>query len=137
MGFLISYTLIELYGCDSTDLSLRDYCIINYAETVLNDPGQWMIAVDYLQSCGDIGLRMADEVVARVPLKTSSDGENSEQVFGIPIENGLETNATIIPSHVMRFCREHGREWVSEAVIRVRPPSRFLSSQLCTVLRLG
>jgi nuclear pore complex protein Nup85 len=98
-------------------MSLRDYCVLEYAEAVLNDPGQWMIAVDYMQSCGNLGLGIADEVLYHIPLDTSRD-ISMERDPEIEAMHVVESD-TVIPLHIVKFCQEHKREWVLENVIRV------------------
>jgi nuclear pore complex protein Nup85 len=99
-------------------MSLRDCCILEYAEAVLTDPGQWMIAVDYMQSCGNVGLGIADEVLCRVPLN-ANQGDFVEHDPEIEATHVVESD-TVIPLHIVKFCQDRKRGWVLENIIRVR-----------------
>lgn len=83
-----------------------------------------MIAVDYMQSCSEIGLRMADEILSRVPLdlagpNSSAQNANGLAEAGMDVEEQTVTRDTVIPAHAIRFCQEHKRTWVMESLIQV------------------
>ncbi len=65
-----------------------------------------MIAVDYMQSCGRIGLSMADEIISRVPLNLASTQLLDSPAYSTEGVKDLTTEAdTILPIHAVRFCQ--------------------------------
>jgi nuclear pore complex protein Nup85 len=102
----------------SQEISLRDYCVLEYAEAILNDPGQWMIAVEYMQSCGNVGLGIADEILYRVQLDLSKEDVSMEHDQEIEANHVVESD-TVIPLHIVKLCQDHKRDWVLENIIRV------------------
>ncbi|OCB86404.1 hypothetical protein A7U60_g6522 [Sanghuangporus baumii] len=75
--------LVDIMACigllgsdvdDETGMSIRDYYVLSYAEYLHSDPGLWRLTVDYLYTCSEIGMEMADEILMRVPLEFN-DGQ--------------------------------------------------------------
>jgi len=52
----------------SAPVSLREYLLLSYAESLRADPGLWRVTVDYMCTCGEAGKNMADQVLLGVPL---------------------------------------------------------------------
>ncbi|KZS94585.1 hypothetical protein SISNIDRAFT_426911 [Sistotremastrum niveocremeum HHB9708] len=115
--------LLDAQADDDTGVSLRDQCVFEYAESILSDPGQWMIAVAYMQSCGPVGLRMADEILLRTPLDFDAVGVNKDPQTvdsrGDDVTMDNSDQPTVISSHVLRLAQEHNREWVIATVTRI------------------
>lgn len=101
----------------SSDISLRNLYIIQFAEYLHSDLNMWRHTVDYLCTCGDIGMKMADEVLVRVPLRLQSPkdstaaSEESARIRAGDLAGVLkEVNAS---------CFDHGREEVRRMVCKV------------------
>jgi nuclear pore complex protein Nup85 len=95
----------------SSQLSLRDHYIIAYANYLHSDPGFWRITVDYLYSCGNIGVSMADEILLHVPLRL----QNKAMVTGtVPQSDELEG----ILGEVNKTCFDYQREAVRREVCK-------------------
>ncbi|TCD63518.1 hypothetical protein EIP91_005319 [Steccherinum ochraceum] len=108
--------LIEATPTDDSDISLRNLYIIQFAEYLHSDLNLWRHTVDYLCTCGDIGMKMADEVLVRVPLRLQSPkdstaaSEESARIRAGDLAGVLkEVNAS---------CFDHGREEVRRMVCK-------------------
>ena len=81
-----------------------------------------MIAVDYLQSCGSIGLQAAEEVLCRVQLDVDVTYPSPQTDGDVSLDGADESMDTIIPNHLVRFCQEHNRQWILDRVVKVSSP---------------
>lgn len=61
-------------------MSIRDHYVLAYADYLYSDPGLWRLTVDYLCTCGEIGMERADEVLLRVPLRINGTAGSSDEV---------------------------------------------------------
>ena len=101
----------------SSELTLREHYIIAYCEYLRSDPALWRITVDYLCTCGPIGLETADEVLLRVPLRLQPTVRSEE---GAEEQARLRAGALAgVIKEVSASCYEHKREAVRRAVCRV------------------
>ncbi|CAL1715565.1 unnamed protein product [Somion occarium] len=105
--------LLENETVDS-DMSLRDYYVVGYAEYMRLDPSLWRLIVAYLCTCGPVGHEMADQVLMRVPLKLQapkdSDAANEESAR---IRAGILDG---VLKDVNTACFEHQREAVRRMI---------------------
>ncbi|KAK7687336.1 hypothetical protein QCA50_009842 [Cerrena zonata] len=108
--------LIENETTDS-DIPLRDYYVLQYAEYMRLDPSCWRHTVSYLCTCGTVGHEMADQVLMRVALRlqtpkdSQTANEESARIRAGILDGVLkEVNAT---------CFEHQREAVRRMVCRI------------------
>ncbi|KAL4250471.1 Nuclear pore complex protein Nup85 [Abortiporus biennis] len=106
---------IELIDRDPDDsgVSIRQRYVIAYAEYLHSDPGLWRLTVNYLYSCGDMGTRMADEILMRVPLRIQSIANEGERT---QIRNGQLAG---IIKEISATCFENNREEIRRAILRI------------------
>ncbi|KAL0955138.1 hypothetical protein HGRIS_004052 [Hohenbuehelia grisea] len=106
--------LIEQDVDEESELTLRDQCVLAYAEYLHSDPALWRIVVEYMYSCGQIGKAHGDEVLMRVPLRLLDhrhDSADSET-----LEDG---DITGVLKEVNQTCLEHQREAVRRTVCKI------------------
>ncbi|KZW00006.1 hypothetical protein EXIGLDRAFT_723166 [Exidia glandulosa HHB12029] len=109
-----------------TAVSVRDYLVLSYAEYLRADPHLWRITVDYMYTCGELGERMADQILLTVPITRADAGGETRDV-----EMGDATTAATAPSSsatndatiggveaLSEICREHAREHVRRQICK-------------------
>lgn len=112
-------------GLRSSDLSLRNHYVIQFADYLHSDLNCWRHTVDYLCTCGDIGKNMADEVLLRVPLRLASPKDsNAANEESARIRSG---DLAGVLKEVNASCFDHGREEVRRMVCKVRAVSIHLN----------
>ncbi|KAJ8520283.1 hypothetical protein ONZ45_g2879 [Pleurotus djamor] len=94
----------------SADVSIRDYYVLSYADSLHADASLWRLTVDYMYSCGDVGRSRADEILLRVPLRLDLETQASTSQAGDVVGVLKEINET---------CLEHHREDVRRSACRV------------------
>lgn len=106
-------------------MTIRDYYTRAYAEYLNSDPGLWRLTVVYLFSCGEIGNRMADEVLLRVPLSMSAGGSGRKNIQDSTME--LEEEEALgdgdlsgVVKELNATCYEFQREHTRRMICRVR-----------------
>ena len=120
----VSSPLPRAAGCQlnviihSSELTLREHYILAYCEYLCSDPALWQITVDYLCTCGPIGLETADAVLLRVPLRLQSSTDTSEEDAEEQARLRVGALAGML-KEVSASCYEHKREGVRRAVCRV------------------
>ncbi|RPD64507.1 hypothetical protein L226DRAFT_559644 [Lentinus tigrinus ALCF2SS1-7] len=102
---------------DDSELSLRQYYVLEYAHYLHSDPALWRITVDYMYSCGQIGGEMADQVLMRVPLhlQPSRDAATSSEE-AVLIRDGQLAG---VLKAVIETCHEYQREEIRRMVCRI------------------
>ncbi|KAI0070891.1 hypothetical protein K474DRAFT_1669600 [Panus rudis PR-1116 ss-1] len=102
---------------DDSELSLRDRHIIAYTEYLRTDPSLWRLTVDYLRTCGEIGLEMADEILVRVPLKL----EAPKSAGNLDVESAQirEGRLAGVLKEVLATCHDYQREGVRRMVCKI------------------
>ena len=88
-------------------LTLREEYVLSYADHLLSDHALWRITIAYMCSCGEIGMRRADEVLLRVPLDT--DRASSDDMGEVPE----------VLKEVVQTCFDYGREHIRRQVCSV------------------
>jgi nuclear pore complex protein Nup85 len=111
------YWEMNTYLLCSSGLNIRDFYVLSYAQYLHADPALWRITVAYMFSCGEIGVRSADEVLMHVPLRLRSVGSiTPNEGSAHNLKSGdlagvvKDTNAT---------CYEYQREEVRRTICRV------------------
>ncbi|KZT07396.1 uncharacterized protein LAESUDRAFT_677822 [Laetiporus sulphureus 93-53] len=95
---------------DDSGLTLREHYLIAYAEYLRANPELWRITVKYLCACGEVGKRMADEVLLRVPFKVEVHEPTNEDDESVQSPLLRELNKT---------CFELGREETRRMICKV------------------
>ncbi|KAJ8594775.1 hypothetical protein M405DRAFT_857859 [Rhizopogon salebrosus TDB-379] len=110
-------SLIEKETNEDSGLNIRDFYVLSYAQYLHADPALWRITVAYMFSCGEIGVRSADEVLMHVPLRLRSVGSiTPNEGSAHNLKSGdlagvvKDTNAT---------CYEYQREEVRRTICRI------------------
>jgi len=110
----------EAYSFRSSGLNMRDFYVLNYAQYLHTDPALWRITVAYMFSCGEIGIKSADEVLMHVPLRlgsTESIVQNEGEKNGA---NSLKSGDLAgVVKDINATCYEYQREEVRRTICRV------------------
>ena len=91
--------------------------MLAYAEYLRSDPALWRITVDYMYSCGDVGRRVGDEVLMRVPLRlelpkdADAAGEEAARIRSGQLAGALKD--------IHETCFEYQREEIRRLVCKV------------------
>ncbi|OBZ66762.1 Nuclear pore complex protein Nup85 [Grifola frondosa] len=102
---------------DDSELSLRDQYIIDYAEHLRTDPALWRLTVDYMYSCGPVGIEMADQVLMHVPLRLRpAKNEPTVADDNAKIRAGAVVG---VLKEISQTCFDYQREGVRRMVCRV------------------
>jgi len=99
---------------EESGLSMREQYILSYADYLRSDPALWRITVDYMYSCGDVGISRADEILLRVPLRLQE--QNSDRKINSRIRAGDVVGAL---KDVNKTCFQYKRENVRRTVCRI------------------
>ena len=108
-----------------TELSVRDFYIVSYAEYLQTDPALWRLTVSYLSTCGEIGKGMADEVLLRVPLrlekKTSEPENHPRNVTDLDdnMDQDDQDDLSDIVKELSATCFEYRREETRRMICKV------------------
>jgi nuclear pore complex protein Nup85 len=113
-------SLIEKDANEDSGLNIRDFYVLGYAQYLHADPALWRITVAYMFSCGETGVRSADEVLMRVPLKLRSVGSITHGQGEQNGANNLKSGdlAGVIKD-INATCYEYQREEVRRTICRI------------------
>lgn len=114
------------YSIRSSGLNIRDFYVLNYAQYLHADSTLWRITVAYMFSCGESGIRSADEVLMHVPLRlrsVESIAQNGEKNGTASFKSG---DLAGVVKEINATCYEYQREEVRRTICRV-----------CIISRLG
>lgn len=94
--------------------------MLNYAQYLHADPALWRITVAYMFSCGETGVRSADEVLMHVPLKlrfvgSSTHGQGDQN----NADNLKSGDLAGVVKDINATCYEYQREEVRRTICRV------------------
>jgi nuclear pore complex protein Nup85 len=113
-------SLIEKDANEDSGLNIRDFYVLGYAQYLNADPALWRITVAYMFSCGETGVRSADEVLMRVPLKLRSVGsithDQGEQNGADNLKSG---DLAGVIKDINATCYEYQREEVRRTICRI------------------
>jgi nuclear pore complex protein Nup85 len=98
-----------------SDLSLRDFHILAYAEYLYSDPALWRITIDYMYSCSDIGKLRADTILTRVPLQLRQQGQATNPETIERIRSG---DIIGVLKDVNECCLQYNREGVRRIICK-------------------
>ena len=112
-----------------TELSVRDFYVASYAEYLQTDPALWRLTVSYLNTCGENGKGMADEVLLRVPLeleKTVSKSDDSRPKNSTNLGDNMDQDdqdeqddLSDIVKELSATCFEYRREETRRMICKV------------------
>ncbi|KAG1899467.1 Nup85 nucleoporin-domain-containing protein [Suillus fuscotomentosus] len=115
-----SLSLIEKDANEDSGLSVRDFYVLGYAQYLHVDPALWRITVAYMFSCGETGVRSADEALMHVPLKLRSVGSithsQGEQNGADNLKSG---DLAGVVKDINATCYEYQREEVRRTICRI------------------
>ncbi|KAG2142873.1 Nup85 nucleoporin-domain-containing protein [Suillus bovinus] len=113
-------SLIEKDANEDSGLNVRDFYVLGYAQYLHSDPALWRITVAYMFSCGETGIRSADEVLMRVPLKLrtvkSITNDQGEQNGADNLKSG---DLAGVVKDINATCYEYQREEVRRTICRI------------------
>ncbi|KAG1817067.1 Nup85 nucleoporin-domain-containing protein [Suillus subaureus] len=113
-------SLIERDANEDSGLDVRDFYVLGYAQYLHADPALWRITVAYMFSCGEIGVRSADEVLMHVPLKLRFVGSITH---GQGEQNGADNlksgDLAGVIKDINATCYEYQREEVRRTICRI------------------
>ncbi|KAJ2911868.1 hypothetical protein MD484_g8548, partial [Candolleomyces efflorescens] len=98
---------------EESDLSLRDFYILAYAEYLYSDPALWRITIDYMYSCSDIGKLRADTILTRVPLQLRQQGQATNPETIERIRSG---DIIGVLKDINECCLQYNREGVRRTI---------------------
>ncbi|EPQ56724.1 hypothetical protein GLOTRDRAFT_75564 [Gloeophyllum trabeum ATCC 11539] len=94
---------------EDSELSVAEYYILSYAEYLRSDPTLWRWTVSYLCSCGNIGKRLADEVLIRVPLWHGLGDDSSDTTTSTSKNLTRPERIEMRLNELMQVCKDYER----------------------------
>ncbi|KAG2355971.1 Nup85 nucleoporin-domain-containing protein [Suillus spraguei] len=113
-------SLIEEEANEDSGLNVRDFYVLSYAQHLHADPALWRITVAYMFSCGETGVRSADEVLMRVPLKLRFVGSITHDQGEQNGANNFKSGDLVgVVKDINATCYEYQREEVRRTICRI------------------
>lgn len=115
-------SLVEKAVNEESELTVRDFYVLSYAQHLHSDSAMWRITVTYMYTCGKIGASTADEILLGVPLRLQGKPSSTTEGGDGEIVSDRGDLSAIV-KEVNATCHEYQREAVRRTVCRIAAQS--------------